>query len=154
MTGPDVDGPTFGWSAPEASPTVLDLDFGAGALHAVRAAVAARAGPLGATSSQVENLVVIASELATNAISYGGGGGRLRLWREDTLLYCEISDHGPGLIAPHVGEVRPPASAVGGRGLWLTRLLSDALDIAGTAGGGTTVTATIALNGPLAGRDR
>jgi anti-sigma regulatory factor (Ser/Thr protein kinase) len=127
----------------------LDQTFETGGLYAVRAAVAAYASELGAAALQVENLVMIASELATNAIAYGGGGGRLRVWREGALLRCEISDHGPGLESPEqAGEEKPPASAVGGRGLWIARRLSDALDITNGPGAGATITATIDLNRP------
>jgi anti-sigma regulatory factor (Ser/Thr protein kinase) len=127
----------------------LDQTFETGGLYTVRAAVAAYASELGAVPLQVENLVMIASELATNAIAYGGGRGRVRVWRDSDLLRCEISDCGPGLgSSERVGEDKPPASAVGGRGLWIARRLSDQLDIATTPGGGTTITATIDLNRP------
>jgi anti-sigma regulatory factor (Ser/Thr protein kinase) len=125
----------------------LDQTFETGGLYGVRAAVAAYASELGASPLQVENLVMIASELATNAIAHGGGSGRLCVWREGVLLHCSISDRGPGLPeAAQVQQAKPPASAVGGRGLWIARRLSDTLEIS-TSASGTTIIATIDLDG-------
>src|SRR5688572_18829327 len=77
----------FGYRWPMASPeqsvTSLDQTFERGGLYSVRAAVAAHASSLGASPSQVGHLVLIASELVTNAVTYGGGSGRIRLWREN-----------------------------------------------------------------------
>jgi serine/threonine-protein kinase RsbW len=84
--------------------------------------------------------VVAVNELLTNAVRHGGGGGRLRLWRADDQLVCEVSDNGPGLsgVLEGRGPVRPAADQPGGWGLWLAEELTD--DFAITTGtGGTTV---------------
>jgi anti-sigma regulatory factor (Ser/Thr protein kinase) len=63
----------------------VDHWFDADGLYTLRAEVAAHASALGATGPQGETLVVVAGELATNAIRHGGGRGRLRLWRDGVL---------------------------------------------------------------------
>jgi anti-sigma regulatory factor (Ser/Thr protein kinase) len=127
---------------PEA--VAVDHQFDAERLHALRAALAAHAEDLGATPEQVERLLIVGGELATNAIRHGGGSGRLRLWRDGALLRCQISDHGPGIADPTAGSRRPEPTALGGRGLWIVRRLCQDIAIE-TGPNGTTVTAAIAL---------
>jgi len=118
-----------------------DLD----SLYALRSAVSAHASDLGAAPERVAHIVIVASELATNAIRHGGGGGRLRLWRADGRIWCEVSDSGPGLADPEsVGTSPPPAMATGGRGLWIVRRLSAQVRFGGD-GHGTMVTAAVTL---------
>ncbi len=107
----------------------VDRRFDAGDLSCLRAELAATATRLGASDASVERLLIVASELATNAIRHGGGAGRLRLWRDGSRLCCQVSDCGPGLGDARRGTRRPSPSAIGGRGLWLCRQLSDSLDI-------------------------
>jgi anti-sigma regulatory factor (Ser/Thr protein kinase) len=123
----------------------LDRPFGAGGLYALRAAVAAHASALGGGTAQVESLVIVASELATNAILHGGGGGRLLLWRADGWIAMRVSDHGTGLPDPETAGTSPQSpSATGGRGLWITRNLCDEMAISAGATG-TTVTVSLRL---------
>jgi len=123
----------------------LDLWFEAGQLHAVRTRVATCATELGATSDVVERLLIVASELATNAILHGGGRGRLRLWSADGHLHCEVVDAGAGVSDPMAGTIRPAPSASGGRGLWISRQLGDAFAI-DSGIYGTTIRVTMALH--------
>src|SRR5581483_4131529 len=96
--------------------SALDQPFDLDSLYALRSAVAAHASRLGATGDQVAHIVIVAGELAGNAIRHGGGGGRLRLWRADGRIWCEVSDAGPGLADPDsAGTVPPPTMASGGR---------------------------------------
>ncbi len=128
--GPGVDPP-------------LDLRFDAGRLFAVRAAVAAHASALGASADELDRVLLVAQELAGNAIRHGGGGGRLRLWRRDDATVCEVSDSGDGFAHPDaVGLGPPPISSPTGRGLWIVRTLSDEVSIDADSNG-TTVTAVI-----------
>jgi anti-sigma regulatory factor (Ser/Thr protein kinase) len=129
---------------PEA--VAVDHQFDADGLYALRAALAAHADHLGAATEQVERLLIVGGELATNAIRHGGGTGRLRLWRDGELLRCQISDHGPGIADPDAGTHAPAPTATGGRGLWITRQLCQDLAI-DTGPQGTTVTAAIPLDG-------
>jgi anti-sigma regulatory factor (Ser/Thr protein kinase) len=89
-----------------------------------------------------EDMVLVAHELATNAVRHGGGRGRLRLWASDGRLWCEVSDGGPGLSDPfRIGTAPPAPTMPGGRGLWIVRQMSD-LTISTTTAG-TTIEAAV-----------
>src|SRR5574342_75372 len=90
----------------------LDQIFDAADLYALRAAVAAHASDLGLPAERVGDLVMIAHELASNVIRHGRTAGRLRLWRENDTLRCQVSDTGPGLAAPEAGREPAPITAV------------------------------------------
>lgn len=135
----DVDVLTTGGDPDPA----LDLGFDADALFTLRSAVAAHASELGAGHA-VDDAILVAHELSSNAVRHGGGGGRLRLWRAGDLLYCQVSDSGQGMADPeHTGKSCPPPSVPGGRGIWIVRQLSG-LDI-DTGPKGTTITAALPL---------
>jgi anti-sigma regulatory factor (Ser/Thr protein kinase) len=122
---------------------VLDMTFGVGDLIRLRSAVAAYAAELGA-GDRGEDVVLIAHELASNAIRHGGGSGRLRLWRDDYRLLCRVSDTGPGLAdVAGAGAGVPPAQVPGGRGLWIARRLSALRIDSGRHG--TVITAAVLL---------
>jgi anti-sigma regulatory factor (Ser/Thr protein kinase) len=133
------------------TPEVVTVDepFDVDGLYALRATLAAHAPRLDVPQEKVEHLLIVASELATNAIRHGGGSGRLRLWRDATTLYCRVSDHGPGITDPSVGSMPPDRLRTSGRGLWICRQLCDDLIItnADQDGHGATVTALISLDG-------
>jgi anti-sigma regulatory factor (Ser/Thr protein kinase) len=126
---------------------VVDVDqtFDIGGLYALRETLAAHASRLRADEDQIDHLLIVASELATNAIRHGGGIGRLRLWHHGDVLFCQVSDDGPGITDPNLGTAPPePVRDDGGRGLWICRQLSTDLTIeSGPDGRGSIVTATI-----------
>lgn len=94
----------------------------------------------------ISSLIVVVSELTTNAMRHGGGTGQLTVWRHGHNLYCQVSDHGPGITDPHAGNARPDAAALCGRGLWICRQLATDLIISSPdRRPGTTVTAVIAI---------
>ena len=120
---------------------VLDQQFDSMTLSALRTAILAHATDLVGVDS-AEEMVLVAHELATNAVRHGGGEGRLRLWATDGRLWCEVTDHGPGLRHPSfAGTALPAANTPGGRGLWIARQMSDLTIDTSTAG--TTITAAI-----------
>jgi anti-sigma regulatory factor (Ser/Thr protein kinase) len=120
-----------------------DQTFDVDDLVALRSAVAAHADRLGLPADRIPELVLVAHELASNAVRHGGGAGRLRMLRSGDSVRCEVSDSGPGLPKPHDGEYwRPAADALGGRGLWLAYHLSDEFTIA-SDGDGTVATASM-----------
>ena len=132
-------------ASPEQRVISLDQTFERGGLYSVRAAVAAHASSLGASYTQVGHLVLIASELVTNAVTHGGGSGRIRLWRENSHVHCEISDQGTGIPeTTDLGHGRPPAASQSGRGLWVARTLANEVNIV-TGPAGTTVTVSMVV---------
>ncbi|MET7425908.1 ATP-binding protein [Dactylosporangium sp. NPDC005555] len=138
---------TSAWRPGGAAPGAVDVDqtFDVDGLYGLRATLAAHASRLGADDEQIEHLLLVASELATNAIIHGGGTGQLRLWHHDTVLYCQVTDQGPGILDPAGGSTMPdPTRSEGGRGLWICRNLTAELSVdVGPDGRGTTVTATL-----------
>ncbi|HYN93520.1 MAG TPA: ATP-binding protein [Pilimelia sp.] len=105
----------------------------------LRHAVAHCAAAAGLAGQALDDFVLVVNELATNAVRHGGGQGRLRLWRADGRIFCEIADRGSGIAAGSAsGLDRPPPLSAGGWGLWLAHQLSDHLSVS-TSPGGTTV---------------
>jgi anti-sigma regulatory factor (Ser/Thr protein kinase) len=127
-----------------SSEILLEQTFTEDSLYGVRAAVAAHVATV-AGERVVDTMVLIAHELASNAVRHGGGAGRLRLWLAEGALHCEVSDSGTGLEDPALaGHTLPAPSLPGGRGLWIARQLSELRVATSTAG--TTVTATLQLS--------
>jgi anti-sigma regulatory factor (Ser/Thr protein kinase) len=132
----------------------LSETFDGQRLYALRSTVAAHGSALGLDEQRVSDLVLVAHELASNAVRHGGATperpGRLRLWREGTRVVCEVSDNGPGLSGPGTAGLRAAhPGAASGRGLWIVRRVADETQIA-TGPAGTVVTATLSLDGSLA----
>jgi anti-sigma regulatory factor (Ser/Thr protein kinase) len=132
----------------------LDLTFEVDNVVTLRSAVAAHGSEFGLEGERIGDLVLIAHELASNAVSHGGGRGRLRLWRDGDYVHCQVSDSGNGLADPAgAGRERPVAGATGGRGLWLVRALAAAVQVE-SGPGGTAITASLRVDPvPLAGQD-
>jgi serine/threonine-protein kinase RsbW len=122
---------------------VLAESFDIDRLVRVRSAVTAYAEALGAGAA-LDDIVLTAYELCSNAVKYGGGSGRLRMWREGNQILCRVSDSGRGMVDPDGRGVESPAPfAIGGRGLWIARRLAH-IDIE-TGPHGTTVTAAVTV---------
>ncbi|MET8677622.1 ATP-binding protein [Streptomyces sp. NPDC004647] len=92
------------------------------------------------------DFVLAVHEVACNAVEHGGGEGRLLLYRNGGRLHCRVTDNGPG-FSEEVIPREPPGlfAGEGGRGLWLTRQLTDRLEIAAGAVG-AVVTLVVALS--------
>lgn len=120
----------------------VDRPFSIHDLQALRAEVSAYASGLGASQEQVDALLIVAVELATNALRHGGGTGRFQLWQHNGAVLCQVSDHGPGMADLTAGTAAPDPFASDGRGLWMCRQFAQNLVIR-TAATGTTVTATM-----------
>jgi anti-sigma regulatory factor (Ser/Thr protein kinase) len=128
---------------PTSSGALLDLRFQGKDLSGVRSAVADLVTDA-TDRSTAETVVLIAQELASNAVRHGGGGGRLRVWLAGGTLCCQVSDAGPGMPNPgQAGRTLPGPWLSGGRGLWIVRRLSELCIVASPAG--TTITSTLTL---------
>jgi anti-sigma regulatory factor (Ser/Thr protein kinase) len=136
-----------GTPAGVAAAVALDQSFDGHHLVALRTAVAAGAAALGLSEEKAGDLVLVAHELAANAVRHGGATpaapGRLRLWRDGSAVYCQVSDGGPGLADPATAGTRPvPPLAGNGRGLWIVRQITERLHIS-SGPAGSTVTAAL-----------
>jgi anti-sigma regulatory factor (Ser/Thr protein kinase) len=124
---------------------LLEQDFAAGSLYALRSAVAAHAAAAGLPPGRVYDVVAAAHELAANAVLHGAGHGRLRLRAADGVLACQVTDDGPA--ADSEGEnpgAGAPWPAEHGHGLWLIGQVASQFTIdRGPAG--TTATAVFTL---------
>jgi anti-sigma regulatory factor (Ser/Thr protein kinase) len=109
---------------PDADAFVYDRNR----LSAVRRQAECVAEEAGIAPQVTADLAVAASELAANSIVHGGGVGTLRTWREGDRLLLEFEDRGR-IEEPLAGRVRPDASQMGGRGLWLANQLCDLVQI-------------------------
>jgi anti-sigma regulatory factor (Ser/Thr protein kinase) len=116
---------------------LLQMHFTATDLPRLRSRVGGTASLAGLDEQRCEELVLAAYELASNAIRHGGGGGHLRLSRENGSLHCQVSDEGPGFD----GAADSP-----GRGLLLVRELVDGIEI--NRGAGAVVTLTVHCRAP------
>src|SRR5256885_13206589 len=123
--------------ADQAPAVLLDQPFTEADLPALRRAVAAHADRTALPGQRVSDLVLIASELAANAIRHGGGTGRLRLLTTPDGIHCQVSDDGPGVPQPHpLPRPRPGPTVTSGRGLWLGLSYAHTVTIDHRPGGG------------------
>ncbi|HSS93649.1 MAG TPA: anti-sigma factor RsbA family regulatory protein [Candidatus Dormibacteraeota bacterium] len=115
-------------SLPQPPAQRREFAFGPADLGSVRGIAAAGAAEAGMTAARTHDLVLAAHEVATNSVRHGGGGGVLRVWREDGSLICEFRDGGR-LDDPLADRRRPEASVAGRRGLWVANQLCDLVQI-------------------------
>ncbi|GAA3130245.1 sensor histidine kinase [Planomonospora alba] len=126
-----------------------ELSYGAGfcddPLGRVRAFAAAHAARFGLSGDRLEDLRLIASELAANSLDHGGGSGTVRMWREDGRAVLDVSDAGH-ITDPLAGRRPTPVYQPGSRGLLVTQLLSDLVRVH-TGRDGTTIRVYFDLDG-------
>jgi anti-sigma regulatory factor (Ser/Thr protein kinase) len=102
------------------------------------------AGWVGLSEDGIEDLQLVATELATNSLMYTDGACRLAFWRSDEHLVCEARDGGR-LDDPLVGLLNPGPSGPASRGLFLVNAISD-LVRTHTTTSGTTIQAYLRFN--------
>jgi len=143
-----------------AGAQILDQAFDADSLYALRAAVAAHATQAGLPPGRADDLVIAVHELAANAVRHGAGHGRLRIWKSDRALRCEISDDG----LPPAADDNPPSAAGDrlaqwrtepGHGLSLVRQVADQTSLrSGPSGTLATISFALGAPGPPFGLDQ
>ena len=121
------------------------VHFAAGGIGSVRDFVGDRASRAGLPVQRTADLVLAISELATNSVRYGNGGGSARVWVERSTFLCEVRDAGV-ITEPLVGRVTPTPEQFGGRGLWIVNQLCDLAQIR-SSGGGSHVRVHMRLGG-------
>jgi anti-sigma regulatory factor (Ser/Thr protein kinase) len=102
------------------------------------------AGWVGMSQDGIEDLQLIATELATNSLMYTDGACQLAFWRQDEHLVCEARDSGR-LGDPLVGRLDPGPSGPASRGLFLVNAISD-LVRTHTTPAGTTIQAYLRVD--------
>jgi anti-sigma regulatory factor (Ser/Thr protein kinase) len=126
----------FGGVLPAPPPEATATRFAREDLGQLRRLVQEHAAAAGLRRDRTADLVAAVTEVATNSIRHGSGGGTLRLWRQEDALVCEVTD--PGHITdPLVGRRTPSQATEGGRGLWLANQLCDLIQVRSTPAGTT-----------------
>jgi anti-sigma regulatory factor (Ser/Thr protein kinase) len=106
-----------------------EFTFSLAELPVVRRTIGSLALEAGLPRSRADELVLAVNEIATNAVVHGRAPATVRAWRLDDELVFEVSDSGSGIKDVLAGQLTPSKADLGGRGLWLTRLLCDAVEI-------------------------
>lgn len=70
-----------------------------------------------------DEVLLVASELITNAVRHGAGEGELRIMVEPDCVRLEVLDGGHAMVS--APDENPSPSALGGRGLLLVQGVAD-----------------------------
>lgn len=133
-----LTGPYATEELPDPPASAERMTYRLGDLPTVRATVARFAQLNGLPVRRTRELTLAVSEVATNSIRYGGGGGTLLLWTQEDALVCELRDDGV-ITDPLVGQLRPSPSRLGGRGLWFVNQFCDLVQLRSAPERGTRV---------------
>lgn len=83
----------------------------------------------------VADLLVVVSELVSNAVMHGAGGAvQLAVRDIDGCIEITVVSRGGADVGPVPTWTMPPPGAIGGRGLALVRALADQVVASGDAG--------------------
>ena len=99
---------------------------------------------LGMSTDRVADLMLVATELATNSLDHAGGACRLAFWYEAGHVVCEARDMGHW-ADPLAGRRPPAAQKVGPYGLFVVNVIADLLRTH-TTPAGTTIHAYLRLD--------
>ncbi|BCJ47727.1 hypothetical protein GCM10010168_20860 [Actinoplanes ianthinogenes] len=149
FTGAFRDGCHPGSVADSATSALLSCWFDRSILRPTRGRLHALSVAHGLSGQDAHRLVTAVYEAMANVVEHGGGHGQLLMWLRDDRLWCEVSDHGPG-IPDTVLPVRRPFTDPRTRhldssGLWLCQQFSTSVDIA-TDRTGTRMTMSFRLS--------
>jgi anti-sigma regulatory factor (Ser/Thr protein kinase) len=142
--------------------TVLDREFGAATLSALRAAVLEAASAAGLDNDRAIDVLLAMHELAANVVRHGAGHGRLQIEVTPQVLRCQVTDGDEAGQASQLARAAVGGGAPGGRragasstaswpvehghGLWLVRRTADQIQVA-TGPGGSAVCVIFLLRG-------
>lgn len=123
------------------------LAYGPGRLMALRRFVRRHARAAGLDRGRIHDALLAVTEVATNSLRHGGGGGTLWVWTEPGAdgstgqaageLVCELRDAGH-IQDPLAGRYLPSDHAENGRGPWLVHQLCDVVEMRSDLSGTTT----------------
>jgi anti-sigma regulatory factor (Ser/Thr protein kinase) len=126
--GLDAVAAPFDDPLPAPPEIAIKLRFGPGQLAKVREFVSRHGADAGLRPGHVDDLVLVANELATNSMLYGGADGTVRIWPDGGAVICEVHDAGV-IQDPLVGRRPPGPAQQGGRGLWMANQLCDLVQV-------------------------
>jgi anti-sigma regulatory factor (Ser/Thr protein kinase) len=106
---------------------------------------------VGCGAVPTDDLLLVVSELVTNAVRHGSGAMEVRVEVADHHARIEVLDEGGARIPDP--PVLPPPDAVGGRGLHLVRSASQAWGSGYDRHGRTLVWAEVPVDRPPAARN-
>jgi anti-sigma regulatory factor (Ser/Thr protein kinase) len=113
---------------PDPPPDAEVLPFDALSLRLVRQLALRQAAIAELPSEASERLVLAVSELGSNSVRHGGGGGVIRIWQESDAIVCEVADRGQ-ILERLVGRGLPSVTQTGGLGLWMVNQLCDLVQV-------------------------
>jgi anti-sigma regulatory factor (Ser/Thr protein kinase) len=99
---------------------------------------------LGMSADRLDDLMLVATELASNSLDHGGGECRLAFWYQAGHVVCEARDTGQW-PDPLAGRRPPAAAGVGPYGLFVVNAIADLLRTH-TTPTGTTIHAYLRLD--------
>jgi anti-sigma regulatory factor (Ser/Thr protein kinase) len=136
-----VDGAQNGHQPPRTK--VIELDGDPDAPSRGRHAVTEVLDGWGCAADTREDLLLVVSELVTNAVVHGAEPIRVTMMRAPERVRVEVTDGAAG-ASPH-GNPRPPADAETGRGLSVVTRLAVAWGWRASPGNGKTVWAELPI---------
>jgi anti-sigma regulatory factor (Ser/Thr protein kinase) len=99
---------------------------------------------LGMPADRLADLLLVATELATNSLDHAGGACRIAFWYENGYVVCEARDMGRW-ADPLAGRRPPVAGSPGPYGLFVVNAIADLLRTH-TTPEGTTIQAYLRLD--------
>jgi anti-sigma regulatory factor (Ser/Thr protein kinase) len=115
--------------ATQHAPPSLEIGFALEDLPEVRREISSFVNDAGLSDARIEELVLAVNEITTNAVLHGRPPATLRAWDTPGEVVVEVTDAGDGVGDVLAGQLIPPSTTLGGRGLWVARLLSDAVEV-------------------------
>jgi anti-sigma regulatory factor (Ser/Thr protein kinase) len=97
-------------------------------LAALRAIVWRCAREAGLSEVRAADLVIAASEVASNTVRHARSAGTLAVWHDADEIICEVKDEGV-MHDPLAGSRIPRSGATTGYGLWIVNRVCDRVDL-------------------------